>query len=311
MDTSFRWALLGIGAMTVVLLVQQSFGEEKGQASAPLRAESPSQTEAAVMLDRRLDVGPGGPLRVDVGDGDVEVRSGQGGVARVRVCVQARDLDWGREVFERMQFEVREEGDGLIVRSHNPRIRDYEWRDNRGVNFKIEITVPEEFDLDIRTSDGDLDIGNMIGRTNLRTSDGDVVLGALRGPEISIETSDGDIRAELLEAQRIRVETSDGDVDLAVGGGQTHVRTSDGDVLLNLLAQGEVEIHTGDGDITIYADPSLRADLELRGEVRVEADIQMTGRIGGDVARGKLNGGGPLLLARTGDGTITLRERAP
>jgi hypothetical protein len=319
MDTGYRWALLGLGAMTVTLVAPQ-IGLRRGAVrdslvrarAATQEREAQAQRHRELMLERTLDVRAGGVLSVDVGDGDVAVRSGSAGSASVKVWVRARDMDWGREVFERMQFEVGEEGDGLAVRSRDPRIRDHEWRDNRGVGLKIEITIPERFDVDIRTADGDVDIGRVEGRVDVHTSDGDVVLGTMRGPEISIETSDGDVTAESLEADRIMVRTSDGDVQVRAGGSATRITTSDGDISLNLLNEGEVELRTGDGDIVVYASPSLRADVELQGsDVHVDREMQVVGRMGRRGARGQLNGGGPLLIARTGDGTIMIRESRP
>lgn len=316
MDVAHRWALVGLGAMTITLLAPRielgsgtilRLGAEtiKG---APEHQRN-AQWQRELMLDRAFEVGEGGVLSVDVGDGDVEVRPGEADAVAVRVWAEARDMDWGREVFERMQFEVERETHGVSVRSRDPHIRSREWRGNRGVGITVEITIPHRFDLDIRTADGDVDIGNVDGTVDLRTSDGDIVLGALTGPEISIRTGDGDVGAELLAADRITVHTSDGDVDLAVEGPSARVETSDGDIRLDMLRQGDLDLRTGDGDITLNVDAALRADVELLGsDVQVDLPLQMVGRLGRRGARGKLNGGGPLILARTGDGTITIRE---
>jgi hypothetical protein len=316
MDVEYRWTLLGLCAMTVALVAPQ-IDLKPGRRSGPghqvssvaSASDGQAQESRDLVLDRSFDVAAGGMLSVSVGDGDVEVRSGGDGSATVKVYVEARDVDWGREVFERMRFSVGLEGDRLTVRARDANVRDYERGEHRGVGVLVQITVPERFDLDVRTADGDVDIGRVDGRVDIRTSDGDIVVGELSGPELSIETSDGDVTAESLRADRITVRTSDGDVKVSVGGNETRITTGDGDINLELLAEGEVALHTGDGDITVYADPALRADLELHGgDVNVQSEIQIVGRIGRSGARGQLNGGGPLLVARTGDGTITIRE---
>ncbi len=316
MDVEYRWTLLGLCAMTVALVAPQ-IDLKRGQRSSSghqVRSASPAregeaQESRELMLERSFDVTAGGMLSVNVGDGDVEVRSGSEGSAAVKVYVQARDTDWGREVFERMQFAVGAQGERLTVRARDANISDYEGREHRGVGVLVQITVPERFDLDVHTADGDVDIGRVDGRVDIRTSDGDIVVGALRGPEVSIETSDGDVTAESLQADRVTVRTSDGDVSVSVAGSETRITTGDGDINLDLLAEGEVTLRTGDGDITVYASPTLRADLELHGgDVQVQSEIQIVGRIDRSGARGQLNGGGPLLVARTGDGTISIRE---
>ncbi|MEJ2239703.1 MAG: DUF4097 family beta strand repeat-containing protein [Gemmatimonadales bacterium] len=316
MDAEHRWTLLGLLAMAVALVAPQINLRSRDPASSERPAHHSSVATSEVeqrvqelMLDRSFDVGTGAALKVDVSDGDVEVRSGATGSASVKVYVQARDGEWGREVFERMQFDVGKDGDGVAVRARDAQVRDYEWRDRRGVGVKVEITIPEDFKIDIRTSDGDVDIGRINGPVEVRTSDGDIGLGMVRGPEISVETSDGDVIAESLEAESISLQTSDGDIDVGIRGTTTRISTSDGDIRLRLLAPGAVSLRTGDGDITVYTDRSLPADLELHADdVYLESEIQIEGRIGDRGARGKLNGGGPLLVARTGDGTISIRE---
>jgi len=316
MDAEHRWTLLGLLAMAIALVAPQIDLRSREPASSerPVHHSSVSvsnveQRAQELMLDRSFDVETGALLEVDLSDGDLEIRSGATGSASVKVYVQARDGEWGREVFERMEFDVGKDGDGIAVRARDAQVRDYEWRDHRGVGVKVEITIPEDFEIDVRTSDGDVDIGRINGPVEVRTSDGDVVLGTVRGPAILIETSDGDVIAESLEAESISLQTNDGDVEVGVRGTTTRISTGDGDISLRLLAPGEVSLRTGDGDITVYTDRSLPADLELHADdVYLDSEIQVEGRIGSPGARGKLNGGGPLLIARTGDGTISIRE---
>jgi hypothetical protein len=268
------------------------------------------QQARELMLDAEFDVRSDGTLSVDVPDGDVQVRSGSASRASVRVYVSARDMGWGREVFERMEFDARGGGENVSVRARSPNISSDDWRHNRGVGVTVEVTIPRGFSADISSSDGDIDIGSLDGRVELRTSDGDIHFGTLRGPDITIETSDGDVVGDMLEGGRAALETSDGDVDVTVAAGSVRISTSDGDIQLHLTNQAEVNLATGDGDITIYADPSLRADVELRGEdVDLASGFQLEGRIMRRGATGTLNGGGPLLVAETGDGSISIRHR--
>lgn len=50
--------------------------------------------------------------------------------------------------------------------------------------------------------------------------------------------------------------------------------------------------------------------MDLEGEdLDVDGAFRLQGRIGDDRVRGSLNGGGPLLKAHTGDGSISLEAR--
>ncbi|UCG85686.1 MAG: DUF4097 family beta strand repeat protein [Gemmatimonadota bacterium] len=312
MDPAYRWTFLGLCAMAVVLVapriddIATLIRDRVDHEATPRR----QQRSRDLLLDRQFDVRHGGTLVVDVPDGDVRVRANPDARATVKVFISTRDRDWGREVFERMDFDVGRTGDDLSVTATSPNVRDYEWSDNGGAGVQVEITVPQTFNLDVATSDGDIDIGDVAGRIELRTSDGDVNLGHVRGTEISVTTSDGDVSATAIEADQLVIQTNDGDVQVTVDSPSSRITTGDGDIHLYLAARGEVMLRTGDGDITIYADPSLAADVELRGEdVQVGSGFRLEGRVDHRGADGQLNGGGPRLVAETGDGTISIRSR--
>ena len=312
MDPAHRWTFLGLCAMAAVIVaprfddIAAMIRDRLGQDATP----RPSQQSRDLLLDREFDVGPGGTLSVEVPDGDVRVLASPEARASVKVLISSHDHVWGREVFERMDFAVRRSGDQLSVTATNARVRDYEWRDNRGVGVQIEITAPQRFNLDITTSDGDIDIGDFRGQIELRSSDGDVVLGNVSGRAVAVTTNDGAVSAASITADQLVIETHDGDVSVTVDSRSARIITGDGDIDVRLAAGGEATLRTGDGDITIYADPSLAADVELRGEdVQVGSGFSLAGRLDPRGARGHLNGGGPLLVAETGDGTIAIRSR--
>jgi DUF4097 and DUF4098 domain-containing protein YvlB len=264
-----------------------------------------------LMLEREFDVRSGGNLAVDVADADVSLRSGDAGVASVSVYMRARDHDWGRELFERMNFDVGYRGEEISVSAENPRFDRSEWNgDNGGVGFKVEITVPNNYNAIISTADGDISVSDLEGDFDLETSDGDISVGTLVGA-LHLRTSDGDVTADELSGSTISVRTSDGDVRVRSLSGPAEISTSDGDISVSLDRAGDLRLRTGDGDITIYADVSIRADVDLSGEeVQMASGFLLSeGRVSEHGARGVLNGGGPTLHAHTGDGTISIRNR--
>ncbi len=65
---------------------------------------------------------------------------------------------------------------------------------------------------------------------------------------------------------------------------------------------------SSDGDISITLPSTFGADLRLRGDdVRISRDLDFDGRIEDESATGEINGGGPLIEARTSDGEVTVR----
>lgn len=318
MDIEHRMGFIGIGMAALALVATQTdllplslsnlipFGR-----NAEAEMTRPDQRGRELMLERNLDVRPGGTLAVELDDADVTVRAETTNQATIKVFMSASDRNWGREVFDRMDFEASLRGTELSVSSQHPRFDRSEWRDGRGnVNFHVEITMPSSFGATISTADGDVSMGDFEGEFDLKTSDGDISVGALAGT-IYLETSDGDVSADRLSGETISVRTSDGDVTVNTLTGPAAISTSDGDISIGLENSVDVTLRTGDGDVTIYADEALRASLDFNGEsVELGAGFTLDdGRVTEHGIEGDLNGGGPVVQVHTGDGAISMIDR--
>ncbi len=173
----------------------------------------------------------------------------------------------------------------------------------------VRITVPKRFDVDARTEDGDIFLGDLTGSIWLDTSDGDVDLGRIQGDQATIETSDGNVTAISLAVTRTSIRTSDGDIEIDAVNGDFEATSGDGDIRVYLGAIEGVNVQTGDGDISLHVPANLRATVDLSAEdLYVPRAFGIQGRISRRRVRGDLNGGGPLIRASAGDGSIRLRE---
>jgi DUF4097 and DUF4098 domain-containing protein YvlB len=276
---------------------------------AQRRAADRSTQRGERVAHRQFDIGSGGTLRVDFQDGDIQVETRAGSVVEVEVFVRARDLDWGREVFEDMEFRTEVSGNVLEIRARDADIEGHEYRRSGGVEVLTRVTVPERFNVDISTSDGDIMVGNLQGDVQLKSSDGDIQLGQVQGGEIRIQTADGDVLTDEFTATSAVIRTADGDIDLSSVSGDLNASTADGDIQLRLREAGDVSLRTGDGDITIFAPTDLAAQIDFDGEdLNVAQGFEITGRVSSSRVIGRMNGGGPRLEARTGDGSISLRQ---
>lgn len=260
------------------------------------------------VLAERFDIGPGGTLRVDVPDGDIEVETHEGSGVDVDVMIRGRDLDWAREVFDRMAFEVRAQGNTVSVTARSVQLRGSDYRRYGGVGLTVIVRVPRRFDANIATEDGDIFLADLDGAVTLYSSDGDITVGRIRGREADVETSDGDVTIAALETERSVVRTSDGDIDLRAVSGAVRASTSDGDIRIALGQSAGVDLRTSDGDITIYAPATLAASVSFEGEdLEISRSFTIAGRISRRRITGEMNGGGARLEASTSDGSISLR----
>lgn len=158
---------------------------------------------------------------------------------------------------------------------------------------QIDIHMPREGKIALRTGDGRISVNHLKGEMDLYTGDGRVEVEDVDG-ELRARTGDGSIRVAG-RFDGVDVTSGDGRVSLTVRPGSRvarswDVRTSDGSVNLEIPADlaADLDLHTGDGHITL--------NLPLTVE----------GKFNNQDVHGKLNGGGNRLVVHTGDGSITV-----
>ena len=290
---------VALGAAAVVLI------------ASPAEAQRDERTRESI-YQRGFDVSPGDRLVVEVGDMDVRVETGASGAADVEIVVSARDHAWAAERFEDMRFSASASGGVLRVETDERRNQvDWrEWQERGGVSFLAVITIPARFDLDLHTGDGDVVVGAIQGNVEVHTGDGDVTLETITGDVVELSTGDGDVRAESIDASSLSLQTGDGDLQIREASGRITARTGDGDVWIGIARFAGLSVRTGDGDVTVRADPTIAANVEVDGEDLVlDRAFRLSGRIRDNHLSGTLNGGGPSLDIRTGDGSVRITER--
>jgi hypothetical protein len=283
-----------------------------------------------LVFERSFDIRPGGALAVNVHDADVQVETGSGSGAEIKLYLHAEDMEWARQMYERAGFRAESQGSTVRLTSEEVRVDRSDWGRRRWYSVRASIRIPRQFDVSIRTADGDVTVGDLNGSLDLRTADGDVaigtvsgvveahtqdgdvVVGDVEGPLVSIRSQDGDLSVGALAVQEAVIETQDGDVSVESVTGEVRVDTHDGDLRIGLTSVDGASIRTGDGDVTVYLPETFTADVDIQSE---SIDIGEAFRVIGTVSRhrmkGTMNGGGPPLTVRTGDGSVTVRPASP
>ena len=202
-------------------------------------------------------------------------------------------------------LRIRYEG-GILRVDYDPRSRRWSVNRRQGLRFKIDL--PSEFDLDLRTGGGEIEVvGNLSGDVRSHTSGGDVTLrdiggevelttsgGDIRvgtiGGDVHLQTSGGDIRVEKASAD-LDVQTSGGDIRIGHVGNALEAQTSGGDIAIEFVG-GKARIRTSGGDIEID-ELSANARITTAG-----GDIELRNAKG--VIQAKTSGGELELLNVTG-----------
>ncbi len=159
------------------------------------------------------------------------------------------------------------------------------WGGWGGNEIRFDINVPADFNVQLKTSGGDLEVtGSINGRVEGSTSGGDINLDNVTGT-VDMSTSGGDIKVGDIKGN-VELNTSGGDITLRKVDGEANVKTSGGDIRAESVGK-KLEARTSGGDIEI-------------GDVGGEANVSTAG---GDVKVKKVSGGAKL---KTAGGNINL-----
>ena len=227
-----------------------------------------AQTSKSFTVDK------GGKLEVSVRSGDITVSPWN----KNEVSVKAEGID--EEDLDRLK--MTQTGNTVRV-EFRPRSG---WSGWGGNSIHFDISVPADFNVDMKTSGGDLEVTGVInGKIEGSTSGGNITLGDVIGM-VDMSTSGGNVRVGDIKGN-VDLSTSGGDIDLKRVDGEARVRTSGGDITVQSVSK-KLDARTSGGDIEI-------------GDVGGSADVSTSG---GDVKVGKVSGGAKL---KTSGGNIYLR----
>ena len=181
-------------------------------------------------IEKDFRVNTGGKLIVQADRGSIELKSDSGDKIHVRVLrhVKGGSQAQADELFANHEVTFSQDGNTLSVtgRSKKDRVRIRP----PSLQVRYEISLPRRFDVDLKTSGGDIRLGELDGSAFTRTSSGAIDLGTISG--------------------RVESSNSGGDIVVAHAGGDLVARTSSGGIKVR-KASGKVEASNSGGDIRV------------------------------------------------------------
>ena len=230
-------------------------------------------------------------LRVDTSDANIHVSTWDQNTIEAKVTTTRYKIgDDG------IRIEEHQSGDTVEIDVRYPHLGvTINWGNSMSHRVEIDIHMPREGRVDLHTGDGKIDLGNFKGEMQLRSGDGSQEIDGVDG-KLHATTGDGHIRANG-RCDELELKTGDGRVDARAAAGSA------------LATSWRLE--SGDGTVTLEVPENLAADVDLHtGDGHIDLDMPITtaGKIRENEVRGKLNGGGNLLVIHTGDGSIRLRK---
>ena len=265
--------------------------------AAPARADQWSKTYP---ISGRAD------LHVTTDDGDVNI------VGADQKQIDARVVTEGYKIgASDVRIEESQSGDHVELNVKLPHM-NFSWFGGRR-SVRVEVRVPRELDLDVRTGDGNVTAQPVAGRIKIDTGDGNVTASGLKG-DIYMHSGDGHIEGANLDGS-LNVDTGDGHITVLGRFDTLNLKTGDGSIEASATAGSKIAsswtLHSGDGHINLRLPDNFNADLEAHtgdGRITLDIPISVSGSLSHSAIRGKINGGGGQLRVSSGDGSIHLEK---
>ncbi|HVU17080.1 MAG TPA: DUF4097 family beta strand repeat-containing protein [Candidatus Didemnitutus sp.] len=284
-------------------------------------------------VEKTFTVQPGGLLKALTQGGDVRIKTADTTEMHIvaRETIHASDDAEADKLLEDLKLTFEQTGNEVTVEAKYDRSSGFHFGSWPPVQVSFEVTVPKAFNLDLKTSGGDIAVASLKGNVKAHTSGGELKFERIDG-EIDAGTSGGDI--ELQEGTaRARLSTSGGNIKVERAGGPTEVSTSGGDIRLDSVAEligastsggnvkanitGPIKRDTvlstsgGDVHVTVAKGTAFELDASTSGGEVKASGLTLTiekGGVGKSRLAGAVNGGGSTLKLRSSGGDITIES---
>ncbi|HKU15408.1 MAG TPA: DUF4097 family beta strand repeat-containing protein [Steroidobacteraceae bacterium] len=250
-------------------------------------------------LDRTFTVAPGGRLTIDADSSDLRVEGTAGNQVVVHILMKGSER-W----LERVTLSAEQSSNDVAIVAKETS----KWSDLFGGGWnregKVEVQVPRSYNIDIRTSGGDIVVGPLQGDARAKTSGGDIRVADLQGP-VDMQTSGGDVRVEQIQGTT-RLSTSGGDVEVTHLTGDLDAKTAGGYIHLDDIS-GQVVARTSSGNVIANG---IRGDSDLKtsgGDIRASVDGKIAAHTSGGDVTAELVGANRGISVSSSGGDLTVR----
>lgn len=271
-------------------------------------------------IQKSFEVSPDGLLNLNTDFGSVEVKGAEGNTVDIKVFHKIKEFvieveKRGNDIYVTGNFEG-----GIIGRIWYHLVYHV-------MQTRFVVTVPSRYNVDLKTSGGNISVDDLEGDVRSKTSGGSLHFGKIKGAvtgntsggsiellkcsgTVHVETSGGDMRINSVDGD-VNAHTSGGSIAVESVNGKVIVDTSGGDINVQKLT-GSIDAHTSGGIIKaqILKQPSMDCrlttsggsvfvnladdiafdvDAETKGG-RVVTDFSVTVKLHGELKRSALQG---------------------
>ncbi len=302
-------------------------------------------------IQKSFKVRPGGELILDTDLGSIEINTSNTNTLNVEVIREIRSANSRRaeEILEDFDISFRQSGNTVYVTGEYKRSGLGRFMSNIGkyVRFHFDVSLPREFNVDLKTSGGSISVDDLKGEVRSKTSGGSLSFNRIEGPvwgrtsggsikllscdgtadistsggSITIGEVTGDVLAHT-SGGSIKVGEVNGDVDVHTSGGGISVKevkgtikakTSGGSVSAYISTQprSNCSLSTSGGSVTVYLADDIGVNVNAKtsgGRIYTDFPVTLKGELSKRSLNAKINDGGPELYLYTSGGSIYIKK---
>jgi DUF4097 and DUF4098 domain-containing protein YvlB len=245
-------------------------------------------------------------VRVETDDGDIEISPGTANEVNAHVVTSGMKISSSDvHVIESQQ------GDHIELLVKTPK----HWLTfSMGHHsVRVQIQVPPQSDLDIRSGDGNVKSGPVAGHIQIDTGDGNIDSNGLHG-DLHLHTGDGHVQGNDFDGN-LSADSGDGYITVRGRFDVLYLKSGDGNIEAEVQSGSKIasgwNLHTGDGHINMKLPDGFSAELDAHtgdGHISLDFPVTVSGSISESRIHGKINGGGGMLAITSGDGSIRIEK---
>lgn len=282
-------------------------------------------------VEKNFSVKKGGLLTVEADVGAIEIKTHSSSKVEAKIYFENRygDKDDLMDELDKYHLNFDQNGKNVTIQFEKKDWDRFSWNNKNRLRVHIVIAVPNEYNVDLHTAGGSIQVEDLKGKVDSHTSGGSLKFGNIEG-DVDGRTSGGSITLESCMGE-VNVKTSGGGICIGRVKGNVDAHTSGGaidveEVFGNIIAKtsgGHIEctltkqpttncyLKTSGGSIRVNLKEDIAVNLDAKtsgGRVRTDFPVVIQGELKSRHLNTEINGGGPDLIAHTSGGGIRINK---
>ena len=210
-------------------------------------------------------------------------------IVTATIVAYAPTKESAKEFAEKVKIELQPSGNKLIAKIDKPNFMR-----NRSVSVNLDVTIPNQTNLELATHNGPIKVANIRGNINTETHNGTVTVSQVAGI-IKLKTHNGSITCKEISSNA-QIRTHNGRIEVSCSETASPVC--------------DISIISHNGNIYFVSPPDLSAEADIsthNGKIKSGLPILLKGEIAGNKIKGTIGKGEGKLYVETHNGSIEVK----